>query len=641
VSLEYKVGEVIDASNDSFKVKNVKQGGFGVVYLCYSLLPSPLSGRMVAIKSFQDRWFRDESIIKKFYREAETWIRLGKHRNIVEAFLVYEIDNKPHIFLEYIEGGDLLECIRNGRLDVPQSLDFAIQFCDGMIYANNKDLGEGMRGIVHRDIKPANIMLTKDGVSKITDFGLVKALGSLTAETLIGTPEYMSPEQFKTMDVDTRSDIYSFGVVLYEMLTGRPPFYIGIKEERWNYCKRHHQEVLPKPPSQTDSSTPPALERAVLKCLEKRPVDRYQSFESLREELMEIYQELFGERPEIKKNIRTLTAGAWLNKGTSLHELGKYVDALEFFDKALELNPRIALAWLNKGGSLYRLGRHDEAIECCNRALNVDPELAGAWEGMGASLFELGRFEEALRCFDKAIEKDPLRCSAWWRKGAALATLDKLQDAVRCYDEATKINPRYADAWDFKGTALAGLDRWEEAKKCSEKATELNPRNASAWANRGYSSLRLGKFFEAMQCCDRGLEINPKLSSAWLSKGLALIGLGRREEGLRHIDKAIEIDPKFAEAWNAKGAVLAALGRHEETLRCLDKALEINPRRADVWGGKGASLFELGRFEEALECFNKALEINPRDGNARRMKELILHELERAWRDFVKDDMDF
>lgn len=639
--MEYRVGDVIDASNDSFEVKDVKQGGFGVVYLCYSLLLSPLSGRMVAVKSFQDRWFRDESVIKKFYREAETWIKLGKHRNIVEALLVYEIDNKPHIFLEYIEGGDLLDRIRSGRLDVPQSLDFAIQFCDGMIYANSKDLGEGSRGIVHRDIKPANIMLTNDGVLKITDFGLVKALGPSTTETLIGTPEYMSPEQFRTMDVDTRSDIYSFGVVMYEMLTRRPPFYIEIGEERWNYCKRQHQEVLPKPPSQTDSSTPPALERAVLKCLEKRPNDRYQSFEVLREELMEIYQELFGERPGIREKIRTLTAGAWLNKGTSLHELGKYEDALECFDKALELNSRISLAWLNKGGSLYRLGRHDEAIECCNRALNVDPELAGAWEGMGASLFELRKCEEALECFDKAIEKDPLRYSAWWRKGAALATLGKLREAVRCYDEAIKINPRYADAWGFKGTALAGLDRWEEAQQYSEKATELNPRDALAWANRGYGSFWLGRFYEALECCDRALEINPKLSSAWLSKGIALIGLGRREEGLQYIDKAIEIDPEFAEAWNAKGAVLAAFGRHEEAIRCLDKCLEINPRRADAWGGKGASLFELDRFEEALECFDKALEINPRDENARRLKELILRELERAWRDFVKDDVEF
>jgi len=219
--MEYKVGDVIIRF---YKVKDVKRGGFGIVYLCYTR-----GGQMFAVKSFQDKYFYREDkiadkVVEDFYREDETWVKLEKHRNIVRVHFVYGIAGKPHIFMEYVDGGNLRDWIRDRRLDLARSLDFAIQFCNGMIYANGKDLGEGKRGIVHRDIKPENIMLTKEGVLKIADFGLVKALGAPTAERPIGTPEYMSPEQFETMDVDTRADIYSLGVVLYEMLSGRPPF---------------------------------------------------------------------------------------------------------------------------------------------------------------------------------------------------------------------------------------------------------------------------------------------------------------------------------------------------------------------------------------------------------------------------------
>lgn len=275
---------------DAFKVAEViKGGGFGIVYIC-EVISEPCA--RVAIKSFKDKYFEREEVIEDFYHEAEVWVKLGEHRNIVRAHLVVSIAGKPHIVLEYVNGGSLRDQLVGRRLSIHETLKFGTQFCHGIIYANSKDLGEGKRGVVHRDIKPANIMLTKEGLLKITDFGLVKALGAPRAERPAGTPEYMSPEQFRTMDVDQRSDIYSFGVALYEMLTSRLPFYIQTEDniERWYYCEHHHQEELPKPPSQIDSSTSPALERVVLKCLKKSPKDRYQSFEELEKEFKQIYQ---------------------------------------------------------------------------------------------------------------------------------------------------------------------------------------------------------------------------------------------------------------------------------------------------------------------------------------------------------------
>ena len=320
--MEFKIGDVL---LDRFKVMDIRKGNFGIVYIC-EVDPKPWpwydmhrqskateSAGIIcaAVKSFQDKYFDKEEVIKDFYHEAEIWVKLGYHTNIVRADIVMFIAGKPHIFLEYVDGGSLRDWINmyEKRLypDAASAvrawlntLSFAIQFCDGMIYTNNKDLGEGKKGIVHRDIKPENIMLTKDDapILKITDFGLVKALGVPSAERPAGTPEYMSPEQFVTMDVDQCSDIYSFGVVLYEMFFGRRPFpepeNPGL---RWEHYRRCHCDMLPVFPTSRKSIDSrflrfmQRLEQVVSKCLRKNPEDRCQSFEELENEFKEICQD--------------------------------------------------------------------------------------------------------------------------------------------------------------------------------------------------------------------------------------------------------------------------------------------------------------------------------------------------------------
>jgi len=608
-----------DALDGSFEVIDVKKGGFGIVYISYHRE----WGRTFAIKSFQDKYFYGgdkiaDKVVEDFYREAETWVKLERHQNIVKAELVKQIDYKPHMLLEYVDGGSLRDRIKSSLLEVFQSVDFAIQFCGGMIYANNKDLGEGKRGIVHRDVKPANIMLTKDGVLKITDFGLVKALGAPTVETPMGTPEYMSPEQFHTMDVDTRSDIYSFGVVLYEMLTGRPPFSpfhieiearripqkeeifrlidllglvptiaerlissgyrsleeiaiatpselsatTGLGEEdakkikkraRWRFCEKHQIHEAPTPPRSLNPSIPEELEDIILKCLEKRPENRYQSFDELHEILMEIYQRLFGERPEIKERVEILTAEAWVDKGASLAALGKHVDAIQCYDRALEINPRRVITWRNKGLSFYDMGRFEDAIKCFEKALQINPGNAHVWNHKGVSLAELGRSEEAVQCFEKVLQ----------------------------------INPRHAEAWSNKGLSLHETGKFEDALECFKRALQINPRSDELWNNIGVSLAKLDRFEEAIESFDRVLQINPKCSETLLNKGIYFNNVGENEGPLKKLDRALE------------------------SIKYLDRALEIDPTMAKAWFHKGLQLSLLGKFDEALQCFDEALKLDP------------------------------
>ncbi|MCK4788925.1 MAG: serine/threonine protein kinase, partial [Desulfobacteraceae bacterium] len=272
------------------------KSGMGIVYVCHDYVEE----ETVAIKTFQNRFLEDPTIIERFKWEAETWVRLGKHTNIVEAKRVENHAGKPHIYLEYVVGderyGSSLSgwihnggLFRNGKPDMPLILDFAIRFCHGMIHAEKRFYEMG-KPFVHRDIKPANILVTRDKVVKVTDFGLVKAFADLDQDiplmtvedgvsrrlsvsksgAVCGTPPYMSPEQcLGYANIDVRSDIYAFGCVLYEMLTGRLVFDCRTPDE----FIRHHLQVRPNSPNVLRD-----LDTVVLKCLEKKPANRYADF---------------------------------------------------------------------------------------------------------------------------------------------------------------------------------------------------------------------------------------------------------------------------------------------------------------------------------------------------------------------------
>jgi serine/threonine protein kinase len=295
--------QVGDKVKDRYEIHQILGGpgksGMGIVYVCYD----HKAREPVAIKTLQDQYLREQASIERFKWEAETWVRLEKHYNIVQAEYVQVIEGRPCIFLEYVVGdkqygADLSGWIwgrglqRDGRADIPLILNFAIQFCHGMIHAQNK-FKEMKIPFVHRDVKPQNILITQDKVVKVTDFGLVKAflewgediplttveegyrrrLGLSKSGAVCGTPPYMSPEQCRgEKDIDVRSDIYSFGCVLYEMLTGRYVFDASTPKE-FIY---HHLKSMPESPN-----THKELDEVVMKCLEKGAGPRYHDFEEL------------------------------------------------------------------------------------------------------------------------------------------------------------------------------------------------------------------------------------------------------------------------------------------------------------------------------------------------------------------------
>lgn len=373
----FKKGDFI---GHKYEVLNtLGEGGFGVVYLVYSHEVESL----LALKTFRDMYLADAQVRLRFEREARIWVRLKRHPYIVRAYFVERIGGRPYVAMAYIapnpEGiNSLQEHIHQGSPNLVQSLRWAIQCCYGMEYAHLRGIG------AHRDLKPANIMVGCDNTAKINDFGLA---GVIKEEWCVGTPEYMSPEQFtNASSCDERSDIYSFGVVLHHMVTGSPPF-VG----PWTHLSHLHR-YAPVPAIESPAESPLSL--VILRCIEKEPEKRYQSFRELRADLEEHLKQERGEvisPPELPK----LGAWEWNLEGSSLNSLGFYTEALECFEEALRIVPRFVGVLVNKGRSLGNLNRYEEAIECYDKVLQIDPRSVNALIGKGTALDSLGQHEEA------------------------------------------------------------------------------------------------------------------------------------------------------------------------------------------------------------------------------------------------------
>jgi hypothetical protein len=289
------------------------RGGMGIVYRARD----PLINRLVALKTITAGLAENPNLLERFYREAQSAGGL-QHPNIVTIYDMGEEGGTPYIAMELIEG-ESLEQIISARPDLPLSLKltYAIQACRAFDYAHK-------RGIVHRDIKPANVMLGKDGTVKVVDFGIARVLESSKTQTgmLMGTFAYMSPEQYHGEHADERSDIWSFGVLLFELLTYQRPFSGDAPAALMNkICQQD-----PTPLHNLAPECPPELEAVMQRILQKVPADRYQTMEDLLVEL-----------DPICKSFQAATVLKLVAQGSELVKQGNFTQARDILRQALQI----------------------------------------------------------------------------------------------------------------------------------------------------------------------------------------------------------------------------------------------------------------------------------------------------------------
>ena len=253
------------------------QGGMGAVYLA----ADRALDRMVAVKLLPLQLSDEPQIVARFRREARAIAKL-RHPNLMHIYTVGEHEGRPYFAMEYVKGSTLSSLIAKiGHVPPPQAARVAGEVLSALDKVHQA-------GIVHRDIKAGNIMIDEDGRAILMDFGLARQEqdARLTADhTILGTPNYMSPEQAKGERLDARTDIYSLGVVLYEMLTGAPPF----KGKTSFEILRQHIESSVPPPSEIQADVPEALDAVVARAVAKSPADRYQDVHQMAAGLAQVY----------------------------------------------------------------------------------------------------------------------------------------------------------------------------------------------------------------------------------------------------------------------------------------------------------------------------------------------------------------
>jgi serine/threonine protein kinase len=260
--------------------EKIGEGGMADVYTAHC----QLLDRIVAVKILKEEFSKDTNFVGKFRTEALAAARLS-HPNIVNIFDVGQQDGIHYIVMEYVEGETLQHIIKEqAPLPVKRAVDIALMMCYGMQQAHEK-------GIIHKDIKPHNILLTNQGTVKVADFGIAQAINNKTityGRDVEGSVHYISPEQAKGEPVSPATDIYSLGCVLYEMLTGRPPF----DAESMITIALKHIHDIPISPRSINPLIPLPLEKIILKALEKMPAHRYQNIGEMIEDLIRVQENL-------------------------------------------------------------------------------------------------------------------------------------------------------------------------------------------------------------------------------------------------------------------------------------------------------------------------------------------------------------
>ncbi|MGH9579650.1 MAG: protein kinase domain-containing protein, partial [Terriglobales bacterium] len=483
------------------------KGGMGVVYKAQD----PRIGRMVAIKMMTGGFAENPDLLKRFYREAQSTGML-QHPNIVIVYDLGDQEGNPFLVMEFLEGEGLDKLISSRReIAMVQKLDYIIQACNGLNYAHQ-------RGIVHRDIKPANLMVLNDGNVKIVDFGIARIGDTSLTRTgqVVGTITYMSPEQINAQVVDGRTDIFSCGVMLYELLTHSLPF--DGKDTASTLLKIIHEP--PPPRKNVLSIYPPELEEVLHRALAKDREERYATAEDFAFDLTRIQESLKKQMvSEYVAKARESIEKSEFSRAKELLQQVLRVDTQHSAAKELMHEVQQRLQKQQRGEQIRQLRSHAEdafsqkqfqdAMSYVEQALTLDKtntELLNFRELVQESNERKKRLDESLRRAESAHQTG------------------ELEAAERAIEEALSLDPENSQV---KALQLAVTRELSEKKKSKQVQGLLEE------ARRDISSRKFTAAFDALTKAE---EIDPSSPEVHALKNLASSGR-EQETRRRDLDK--------------------------------------------------------------------------------------------------------
>lgn len=459
-------------------IRKIGSGGSSEVWLAEK------DGKKYAIKTPKIDAYQTVSKkdVAEFLEKAKLWAALD-HPNIVRVY-EFGVNPIPFIIMEYCTH-NLRSIISN--LSKNMAIVISIKVADALNYAHNY-------GIIHRDIKPENILFV-DNEPKIGDWDIAKVLLKVTATQTkyVGTPLYSAPEQLDPKDfgfVDWRTDIWQFGCLLYEMFAKEPPFFA-------DFPGQLAISILKDEPT-WNRNIPEGIRDILLKCLKKNKEERWQNIGIILEQLKQYKAKVrVPKEKEIVKKIPKVISKEEVKKlieeGDKFFFKGQYLEAIEYYNRALDIDPNNAIALYYIGDALDNLGHHEMALEYYDKALKIDPRNSNIWNNRGLALDNLGRYEEALECYNKALKIKPNDDRVLYNKAIALRKLRRYKEALKCYDKALEINPNDADIWNNKGVVFNELKQYKKAIECFNKALKIDPNHEKARKNKKATMEKLRK----------------------------------------------------------------------------------------------------------------------------------------------------
>ncbi len=584
-------------------------GSFGRIYRATHIY---LPNRVVVIKVMHLTFLGSQQERDNFLQEARL-LDISKHPNILSIHDLGIEEGFPYFIAEFAPNGSLRNRIqRYAPKTMPQqeALSILTEVGQALHYVHEQL-------IVHRDLKPENILFNAKNEALIADFGIAVFLETQKTKyvNVIGSPHYMPPEQFEGF-ASRRSDQYALACIAYELFTGQPPFTAGHPIALWN----KHQNEQPRPLTELNPAVPVHIERAILTALAKKREDRYHDVASFVSDLL---------TPRTTSLKSDKTKQQWIDDGNSLFNVGRYMEALNSFDRAIRLDPEYPDAYEGRGSVLYQLERYAEALASYEQAINLDPQFAQAYFGKGNVLYYLKRYSEALTCQEQAIQCDSTLMDAYLSKASVLYYMRRFPEALAVYEEVARRDSSCAQAYDGMGWTLRQLLRHKEAFAVYERALELDSNNPSSQNGIGRTLYRLGRFQEALPFFDKAEQLDPRNALTHEFRGDALYHMKRYAEALAAYNRSLELDSRMVAANEGKAKALWHLHRPEEALPCFERAIKLNPKLESAYEGQGSVLSDLKRYEESLASFEYALQLNPRMASAHNGRGNALADLQR------------
>jgi non-specific serine/threonine protein kinase len=609
-------------------------------------------GRRIALKLLTAETAGDPERLERFQQEARAVAALH-HPNIVTLYSVEEADGLPFLTMELVEGDRLDSLIPRSGVSLERFYEIALSLAEALSAAHD-------HGVTHRDLKPANVMVTPEGRVKVLDFGLARLRWEASAEesseaptvsvaaeeSFEGTIPYMAPEQLEAREQDHRADIFSLGVLLYEMATGQRPF-------RGDSAPGVISAILrdtPQAVSERRPGWPRELSRLVRRCLEKDPERRLQTAKDLRNELEDL-------RSEAESGRRTLGSIAVLPFADMSPERDHGYFCEGIAEEILNALARIRSLRVAARTSSFHFKGSSQDVREIGRRLNVSTVLEGSVRKAGdrvritVQLIDVAngyhlwseRFDQEIRdIFDIQDEISQsvvraLRVTLSPDEQQALG--DRPVADIEAYDYYLR-GRQYFDETSERSFEFAIEMFW--------KATELDPTFAQAHAGIAASHAWLfhwfrhdkAKLVEADRVSRRAIELAPHLAEARAARGFVLSLLDRREEAVEELETAIRLDPQLFDSYYFYGRIAIAVGDFPKAAEMFEVAAAVSPEDyqailllPQVYRSLGRPQDEREAFRRGLERVEQRLELKPDDARALYLgagAQLVLGDRERA-----------